>query len=134
MSASFNDTSKGVSMAIHAINLQSKLSTFNDQWSPRIIAQMNDVHFKLAKIEGEFIWHQHPETDEVFYVVAGQMLIEFRDHSVKLEQGELCVVPRGVEHKPVAESECHILLIEPAGTRNTGDITDEHTKTSEIWI
>lgn len=121
-------------MAIHAINLGQKFSTFDDHWSPRIIAQMNDIHLKLAKIEGEFIWHHHPETDEVFYVVEGQLLIEFRDHAVELGQGELCVVPRGVEHKPVAESECHILLIEPAGTLNTGDVTDEHTKTDDIWI
>jgi mannose-6-phosphate isomerase-like protein (cupin superfamily) len=117
-----------------AINLREKYSLFEEQWSPRIIAQMNDYHFKLAKIQGEFIWHQHPETDEVFFVVMGQMRIEFRDHSVALAEGELCVVPQGIEHKPVADEECHILLIEPAGTLNTGDVTDEHTQTKEIWI
>ena len=121
-------------MEIRSINLTQKLSTFKEQWSPRIIAQMNDYHFKLAKIQGEFIWHQHPDTDEVFYVVMGEMSIEFREQALRLSEGELCVVPRGVEHKPVAEEECHILLIEPAGTLNTGDVTDEHTQAEELWI
>jgi mannose-6-phosphate isomerase-like protein (cupin superfamily) len=125
---------EGASMEIQSINLTQKLFTFNEQWSPRIIAQMNDYHFKLAKIQGEFIWHQHPETDEVFYVVMGEMRIEFREQAVRLSEGELCVVPRGVEHKPVAKEECHILLIEPAGTLNTGDVTDEHTQAEELWI
>jgi mannose-6-phosphate isomerase-like protein (cupin superfamily) len=121
-------------MDIGAINLQDKFTLVNEHWSPRVIAQMNDYHFKLAKIRGEFIWHQHPETDEVFFVVKGEMRIEFRDQIVALGEGELCVVPRGVEHKPVADQECHILLIEPAGTLNTGDILDEHTQTEELWI
>jgi mannose-6-phosphate isomerase-like protein (cupin superfamily) len=121
-------------MDIGAINLQDKFTLVNEHWSPRVIAQMNDYHFKLAKIRGEFIWHQHPETDEVFFVVKGDMRIEFRDQIVALGEGELCVVPRGVEHKPVADQECHILLIEPAGTLNTGDILDEHTQTEELWI
>ena len=121
-------------MEIQSINLNKKLSAFQERWSPRIIAQMNDYHFKLAKIQGEFIWHQHPETDEVFYVVHGDMRIEFREKTVPLVAGELCVVPSGVEHKPVADEECHILLIEPAGTLNTGDVTDEHTQVDEMWI
>jgi mannose-6-phosphate isomerase-like protein (cupin superfamily) len=121
-------------MDIQSINLKHKLSLITDQWSPHIVAQMNDYHLKLARIEGEFIWHQHPETDEVFFVVKGAMRIDFRDHSLVLREGELCVVPCGVEHRPVAEQECQILLIEPAGTLNTGNIKDEHTQTEELWI
>jgi mannose-6-phosphate isomerase-like protein (cupin superfamily) len=121
-------------MEIQAINLTEKLSKFKVLWSPQIIAQMNNYHFKLAKIQGEFIWHQHPETDEVFFVVKGQLRIEFRDQIVQLGEGELCVVPRGAEHKPVANQECHILLIEPAGTLNTGDVTDDRTQMDEMWI
>jgi len=121
-------------MNINAINLKEKLLLFEQQWTPHIIAQMNDYHFKLVKIQGEFIWHQHSETDEVFYIVKGTMRIKFRDQSVDLSEGELCVVPRGVEHKPVAEEECQILLIEPTGTINTGDVIDEHTHAEELWI
>ena len=121
-------------MKLETINLNQKLSLFHELWSPRIIAQMNDYHFKLAKIQGEFIWHQHPETDEVFFVVRGSMCIEFRDQTLQLNEGDLCVVPRGVEHRPAAEQECQILLIEPAGTLNTGDVTDQHTQTEEKWI
>src|SRR5512138_1717993 len=94
-----------------AINLQEKFSLFSELWSPKIIAQMNDYHFKIAKVQGEFIWHDHPETDEVFLVLHGQLEIQFRDGSVRLREGEMFVVPKGVEHKPVAELECHILLI-----------------------
>jgi mannose-6-phosphate isomerase-like protein (cupin superfamily) len=121
-------------MPSSAINLTDKLSQFSDLWSPRIIAQMNDYHFKIAMIKGEFIWHSHPETDEVFIVIAGSMDLHFRDGVVNLIAGEMYVVPKGVEHKPVAEGECHILLIEPAGTLNTGDASGELTKQDEIWI
>lgn len=109
------------------INFEEKLGKFSEQWSPKIIAQLNDYHLKLAKVQGEFVWHNHPETDEVFIVVKGQLDIFFRDGKVSLSEGEMFVVPKGVEHKPVAENECHILLIEPAGTVNTGDILDEKT-------
>ena len=121
-------------MDIQPINLQQKFSKFSEHWSPRIIAQMNDYHFKLAKVQGEFIWHDHPETDETFLVVQGKLDILFRDGRVSLRAGEMCVVPRGVEHKPVAEDECHILLIEPAGTINTGNVVDEKTATNVDWI
>ncbi len=94
---------------------------------------MNDTHLKLAKIEGEFVWHSHPGTDEVFLVLDGEMTIRFRDGEVDLRAGELYVVPRGVEHRPVAERECHILLIEPAGTVNTGDAGGERTADA-AWI
>jgi mannose-6-phosphate isomerase-like protein (cupin superfamily) len=116
------------------INFQQKLAKFSEHWSPKIIAQMNDYHFKIAKIQGEFIWHDHPETDEVFVVLKGQLEIHFRDGSVLLREGELFVVPQGVEHKPVAEEECHILLVEPAGTLNTGDVVNERTAANTVWI
>ena len=121
-------------MKYQSINLHEKLSNFSEHWSPRIIAQMNDYHFKVAKVEGEFIWHDHPETDEVFLVLKGTLEIQFRDGSVFLKEGDLYVVPTGVEHKPVAEKECHILLIEPAGTVNTGDVVGEKTAPNDVWI
>ena len=121
-------------MDYQPINLAEKLAKFSEQWSPKIIAQMNDYHFKIAKIEGEFIWHDHPETDEVFIVLKGQLEIELRDGNVLLEEGELFVVPKGAEHKPMAKQECHILLIEPAGTLNTGDVVNERTAASDVWI
>ena len=122
-------------MEYTSINLQEKFSKFSEHWSPKIIAQLNDYHFKLAKIQGEFIWHDHPETDEVFFVVKGNLDILFRDGKVTLHEGEMFVVPKGVEHKPVAEQECHILLVEPAGTVNTGNVQDaEHTAPNDVWI
>ena len=117
-----------------AINFSDKFAQFSDLWSPRIIAQMNDYHFKLAKIQGEFIWHSHPETDEVFIVISGEMEIHLRDGVVQLNEGEMFVVTKGIEHKPVAHKKCHILLIEPVGTLNTGDAGGAMTKRDEIWI
>jgi mannose-6-phosphate isomerase-like protein (cupin superfamily) len=121
-------------MNYQAINFQDKLSKFSEHWSPRIIAQMNDYHFKIVKVQGEFIWHDHPETDEVFVVLRGQLEIHFRDGKVVLNEGEMFVVPKGLEHKPVAEQECHMLLVEPAGTVNTGDIVNERTAANDVWI
>ncbi len=121
-------------MKFQPINFEEKLLKFSEHWSPKIIAQLNDYHLKLAKVQGEFVWHDHPETDEVFIVVKGQLEILFRDGNVLLNEGEMFVVPKGVEHKPVAENECHILLIEPAGTVNTGDVEDELTAPNNIWI
>ena len=121
-------------MKYQPINFEEKLLKFSEHWSPKIIAQLNDYHLKLAKVHGEFIWHDHPETDEVFIVVKGQLKILFRDGSVLLNEGEMFVVPKGVEHKPVAENECHVLLIEPAGTVNTGDVKDDLTAPNNIWI
>ncbi len=121
-------------MEYQPINLQEKLGRISELWSPRIIARMNDYHFKLAKLHGEFIWHDHPETDEVFLVLKGTLEIEFRDGKVTLNEGEIYVVPKGVEHKPFAENECHIMLIEPAGTVNTGEIVDAHTAPNDVWI
>jgi mannose-6-phosphate isomerase-like protein (cupin superfamily) len=116
------------------INLQDKFNRFSDHWSPRVIAQMNDYQFKLVKIQGEFLWHSHPETDEVFIVFDGSMEIHFRDGRVTLSAGEMFVVPRGIEHKPYAASECKVLLVEPAGTVNTGDSGGELTAENDVWI
>ncbi len=121
-------------MVINVIDFQEKLGLFTDQWSPKIIAQMNDYHFKLAKIEGEFVWHSHPETDEVFIVVDGEFEMQMRDASLLLKAGEMCVIPKGVEHRPVAARECGILLVEPAGTVNTGDAGGELTQKDVKWI
>jgi mannose-6-phosphate isomerase-like protein (cupin superfamily) len=121
-------------MDYQSINLEEKLTKFSEHWSPKIIAQMNDYHFKVAKVLGEFVWHDHPETDEVFIVLKGQLVIQFRDGSVILNEGEMFVVPKGAQHKPVAESECHILLVEPAGTLNTGEIVSEKTAPNNVWI
>lgn len=121
-------------MNYQPVNFQEKLAKFSEQWSPKIIAQMNDYHFKIVKVQGEFVWHDHPETDEVFVVLKGQLEIQFRDGNVVLKEGELFVVPKGVEHKPVAEHECHILLVEPAGTVNTGETVNERTAANDVWI
>ena len=117
-----------------SINLQEKFSKFSEHWKPKIVAQMNDYHFKLAKVQGEFDWHDHPETDEMFLVVKGQLEIHLRDGVVTLNEGEMYVVPKGVEHKPVAKSECHIMLVEPACTVNTGDVVSEKTAPNDVWI
>lgn len=116
------------------INLQEKLKLINDQWKPRVIAEMNDYQFKLAKLEGEFIWHKHEDTDEVFYLVDGALTIELRDGAVTLQTGDMYVVPKGIEHRPVAESECQVLLIEPKGTINTGNMDGELTAQNDVWI
>jgi mannose-6-phosphate isomerase-like protein (cupin superfamily) len=124
----------GTRMDYQSVNLKEKLALFSERWSPKIVAQMNDYHFKLAKVQGEFVWHNHPETDEVFLILQGRLEIQFRDGSVTLQEGEMFVVPKGVEHKPVAETECHILLVEPAGTVNTGDVVTERTAANDVWI
>ena len=116
------------------INLAEKFGKFSEQWSPRVVAEMNDYQFKLSKLQGEFVWHSHPETDEVFLVVDGAMAIEFRDGRVELKAGEMFVVPRGVEHKPVAESECRLMIIEPRGVPNTGDAGGERTAKNDVWV
>jgi len=121
-------------MSVKKINLKDKLSKFSEHWSPRIIAEMNDYQFKLAKIKGEFVWHDHKDTDEVFIVIEGTMSIEFRDGAVDLGEGELCVVPKGVEHKPYAENECKIMLVEPRGVTNTGDAESEFTASNDVWV
>jgi len=121
-------------MEFKPINFEEKFSKFSDHWSPKIIAQMNDYHFKLVKFQGDFIWHNHDDTDEVFMVLDGEMTIEFRDGRIELKQGELFVVPKGVEHKPRAKEECKIMLVEPAGTINTGDRGGDFTAEDNVWI
>lgn len=116
------------------INFREKLAKFSDHWSPKVIAEMNDYQFKLVKIQGEFVWHDHQDTDEVFIVLDGKMKIAFRDKTVALSAGEMFVVPKGVEHKPFAERECHVLLIEPRGVINTGDAGGEMTAENDVWI
>jgi len=122
-------------MEYQSVNFEEKLRKFSEHWSPKIIAQLNDYHFKIVKVQGEFVWHDHPETAEVFIVLKGHLDILFRDGKVSLNEGEMYVVPKSVEHKPFAESECHVLLIEPAGTVNTGDAKDSFmTAPSDVWI
>lgn len=116
------------------INFEEKLVKFSEHWSPKIIAQMNDYHFKLVKLHGDFVWHSHADTDEVFIILDGAMIIEFRDGKVNLQKGEMFVVPKSVEHKPLAEKECKIMLIEPAGTVNTGDTGGDLTADNNVWI
>tara|TARA_R110000744_G_scaffold78514_7_gene154660 strand:- start:2156 stop:2521 length:366 start_codon:yes stop_codon:yes gene_type:complete len=116
------------------INFKDKFSQFSEHWSPRVIAEMNDYQFKLVKVAGEFVWHDHPETDEVFIVIEGVLNIEFRDGLVTLEPGEMFVIPKGVEHKPVANAECKIMIVEPKGVVNTGDANSSLTAQNDLWI
>lgn len=126
------------------INLKQKLSLINDHWNPRIVGALNGQHVKLVKFQGPFTWHHHETEDEMFLVVKGRFRMEFRDHGrdasgpalreVWLEEGEFIIVDRGVEHRPVAEAECHVLLFEPATTLNTGNVKDNFTKPKLEWI
>ena len=109
------------------VNLAHKFSLFDDQWSPKIVGELNDFYVKLAKLEGEFMWHHHDEEDELFLVIKGQLQMRFRDRDVWLEPGEFLIVPRGVEHLPVAPEETHVLLFEPRSTLNTGNVRSERT-------
>lgn len=117
-------------MAPDAINLADKLSLFDDHWNPRIIADLNAQHIKLAKLKGEFVWHAHEHEDEAFLILKGSLVLQFRDRDVELAEGDLIVVPRGVEHRPVAQTECHVLLFEPATTVNTGAAAGDRTRKS----
>lgn len=110
-----------------AVNLAVKLASFSEHWSPRIVGELNGQHVKLAKIQGEFVWHHHEAEDELFLVIKGRMRMEFRDRAVTVGAGEFIIVPRGVEHRPCAEEETHILLFEPASTLNTGNVRGERT-------
>jgi mannose-6-phosphate isomerase-like protein (cupin superfamily) len=116
------------------INIKSKLKTFSDLWSPKVIAEMNDYQFKLVKIKDDFIWHSHEDTDEVFIVLEGSMHIEFNDETVKLSEGELLVVPKGTKHRPFAHEEATIMLVEPRGVINTGDTNSDLTAKNDQWI
>lgn len=109
------------------VNLAQKLALFSEPWSPRVVADVNDCQVKLARLQGEFVWHRHEHEDELFLVLEGRFRMDFRDRQVWLERGELIVVPRGVEHRPVAEQEAQVLLVEPRGTLNTGDVREART-------
>ena len=109
------------------VNLNEKLARFSEHWSPKLVAQVNDMDIKLVKIQGEFVWHHHDAEDELFLVLEGRLLMQFRDREEWIEPGEFIVVPRGVEHRPVAPQEAHIMLIEPRGTLNTGNVVNERT-------
>jgi len=117
-----------------AINFAQKLGLFDQQWQPRVIAEMNDYQFKLVKLQGDFIWHDHQDTDETFMVIDGVLRIDFRDGAVRVAAGEMFVVPKGVEHKPYAEREVKLLLIEPRGVLNTGHEGGERTAENDLWI
>jgi mannose-6-phosphate isomerase-like protein (cupin superfamily) len=114
------------------VNIQEKLGSFTDLWNPRIVAELNGQHVKLTKLQGPFIWHHHENEDELFLVVKGRLRMELRDGDVVLEPGEMLVVPRGVEHRPVADEETHILLFEPASTLNTGNVEDDERTRREL--
>ena len=112
---------------IETINLTQKLELFSDYWSPKVIGDLNDSYLKLAKLHGEFVWHQHTDEDELFLVIKGRLVIKFRDHQLSVGEGELVVVPKGVDHCPVAAEEVHVLLIEPKVTQHTGDLQTDKT-------
>jgi mannose-6-phosphate isomerase-like protein (cupin superfamily) len=114
-------------LSVDKVNIKDKFALFDEHWSPKIVGELNGQHVKLVKLLGEFVWHHHAEEDELFLLVKGRFRMEFRDRSVTLEEGEFIVIPRGVEHRPVADEEAHILLFEPASTLNTGNIRGEMT-------
>ena len=116
------------------VNFVEKLEKFSDLWTPKVIAEMNDYQFKVAIVKGEFVWHNHKETDEVFIVIEGEMFIEFKTETIKLEAGDLIVVPKGTEHRPFANDEASIMLVEPRGIVNTGDKIDKLTAPNDQWI
>lgn len=128
------NTGKGTPMNYQAINLEQKFSLFHDQWAPKVIAEMNDYQFKLVKVKGDFLWHDHQDTDETFIVLEGKLRINFRDGHVDVGKGEIYIVPKGIEHRPYAEEEVKILLIEPRGVLNTGQTGSERTAQNDVWI
>ena len=115
------------------VNLTQKFNLFNEYWNPKIAGELNDSYVKLAKLKGEFVWHQHEAEDELFLVVKGKLLIKLRDRDIWLEEGEFVIIPKGIEHMPVAEEEVHIMLIEPKSTLNTGNVQNERT-VGDQWI
>jgi mannose-6-phosphate isomerase-like protein (cupin superfamily) len=117
-----------------SIKFSEKLARITDYWQPRVIAEMNDYQFKIVKLQGDFIWHDHKDTDETFIVIEGTLRIDFRDGAVEVGPGEMFVVPKGIEHKPYAEHEVKLMLIEPRGLRNTGDEGGERTAANAVWI
>ena len=121
-------------MNYKAVNFQEKFALVSEQWLPKVVAEMNDYQFKVVKLLGDFIWHDHKDTDETFIVVEGDLRIDFRDGAVRVSTGEMFVVPKGVEHKPYAEHEVKLLLIEPRGVLNTGHEGGDRTASNDVWI
>ncbi len=121
-------------MNYRSINFQQKFGLFSERWQPKVVAEMNDYQFKIVKLQGDFVWHDHKDTDETFIVMDGTLRIDFRDGSVRIGAGEMFVVPKGVEHKPYAEQEVKLLLIEPRGVPNTGHEGGERTAQNDVWI
>ena len=121
-------------MASPVVNLAEKAQLIQDTWSPRVVAEMNDIQFKLVRLEGPFVWHAHADTDEAFLVLEGTLEIELPDTTVRIGPGELFVVPRGVQHRPVADEPCLAMLVEPRGVTNTGDAGGERTAENDRWI
>jgi len=121
-------------MSYEAINFGKKFKLLDEQWRPKVIAEMNDYQFKIVKLQGDFIWHDHKDTDETFIVLEGTLRIDFRDGAVRVSAGEMFVVPKGVEHKPYAEHEVKLLLIEPRGVLNTGGEGGNRTAENDVWI
>jgi mannose-6-phosphate isomerase-like protein (cupin superfamily) len=121
-------------MNYRSINFRQKLGLFDEQWQPKVVAEMNNYQFKVVKLQGDFVWHDHQDTDETFIVIEGDLRIDFRDGAVHVCAGEMFVVPRGVEHKPYAEHEVKLLLIEPRGVLNTGHAGGDRTADNDVWI
>ena len=121
-------------MTYQAINFKQKFGLFDEQWQPKVVAEMNDYQFKVVKLKGDFVWHDHKDTDETFIVIEGRLRIDFRDGAVQIGAGEMFVVPKGVEHKPFAEREVKLMLIEPRGVVNTGQEGGERTARNDVWI
>ncbi len=121
-------------MAQQVININEKFNLFDEQWTPKVVAEMNDYQFKIVRVQGDFVWHDHQDTDETFIVIDGVLNIQFRDREVTLNTGDMFVVPKGVEHKPYAEKEARVMLIEPKGTLNTGHEDSERTAINDVWI
>ncbi|WP_020407772.1 cupin domain-containing protein [Hahella ganghwensis] len=121
-------------MEYAAINLAQKFNLFQEHWSPKVIAEMNDYQFKVVKLHGEFVWHDHPDTDEAFIVLEGHLRIDFKDGQLQVGPGEMYVIPKGVEHKPYAETEVKVMIIEPRGVVNTGSEEGELTADNDVWI
>lgn len=116
------------------VNVAQKFGLFEEQWSPKIIGELNDSYVKIAKLQGEFLWHLHEAEDELFYVIKGRLVIKLRDQDITIEEGEFFIVPRGVEHMPVAKEEAHVMMIESKTTLNTGNITNEKTVEQLEWV
>ena len=116
------------------INLDEKFEMFNEYWTPKIIAELNDYQIKIVKVEGDFVWHDHSDTDEFFFVIEGTLFIEFESETMELNAGELYVVPKGVQHRPFAHDECKVMLIEPRGVVNTGEASSDLTASNDVWI